>query len=169
MSETVIVPAEGIYVIAGDFGESEAAVRGNCAAFTAQGDNDPRPDWWGEPFHGGNPSNPHCRFEGTPAHPEEQARDDEAGAAVEDKQTDELLAHEDAGEGFDLEGSILIGQAVVCISPTTSTQTKKGVPGTWVPKNGYDGSKCNTAYFNIAPWGAGSQDSNGTYISVPLS
>lgn len=169
MSEHVIVPAEGIYVVAGDFGESEGAVRGNCAAFTAAGDNDPRPEWWGELFHGGNPENPHCRFEGTQAHEEDQDRPDEAGTPIEEVQTDNLLAHEDAGEGFDTEETLLIGQAVICISPTTSTQTKKGVPGTWVAKNGYIGGKCTTAWFNVAPWGAGSQDSNGTYISVPLS
>ena len=169
MTETVNAPAEGVYVIAGDFGDSEDAVRGNCAAFTAQGDNDPRPDWWGEPFHGGNPDNPHCMFVGTPAHEEEQDRPDEAGTPIEETQTDNLLAHEDAGEGFDIGDTVLIGQAVICISPTTSTQTKKGVPGTWVAKNGYTGDKCTTAWFNVAPWGHGSQDSNGTYISVPLS
>jgi hypothetical protein len=79
-----------------------------------------------------------------------------------------LLAHEDAGEGFDIGQTVLIGQVVICISPTTSTQTKKGVPGTWVAKNGYIGGKCTTAWFNVAPWGAGSQDSHGTYISVPV-
>src|SRR5690606_6380296 len=63
-------PAVGVYVIAGDFGASEAAVRGNCAAFTAQGDQVPQPDWYGEPFHGGSPSNPHCRFEGEQAYDE---------------------------------------------------------------------------------------------------
>jgi hypothetical protein len=168
MSESVTVPAEGIYVIAGDFGDSEDAVRGNCAAFTAQGDNDPLPDWWGDPFHGGNADNPHCKFEGTAAHPEDQDRDDEAGTAIEETQTDELLAHEDAGAGFDIGETVLIGQAVICISPTTTTQVKKGVPGTWVAKNGYTGGKCTTAWFNVAPWGHGSQDSNGTYISVPL-
>ena len=69
-----------------------------------------------------------------------------------------------------------LGQTVVCISP--STITKKGVPGAWVNKNGYDGGSftgtgsppapgCNTPYFKVAPWGNGSQTSNGTYISVP--
>ena len=167
--------AEGIYVIAGDFGDSEDAVRGNCAAFTAQGDNDPLPDWWGEPFHGGNPNNPHCRFEGTPASDEDvpETWDDpvlvgnEAADAIEETQTDELLAHEDNGEGFDISETVLIGQVVICISP--STTTKKGVPGVWKQQNGYTGNKCTTAWFNVAPWGHGSQDSNGTYISVPLA
>jgi hypothetical protein len=154
--ETIHVPAEGEYVIAGDFGDSEAAVRGNCAAFTAQGDSDPRPDWWGEPFHGGNPSNPHCMFVGTPAHDEvtEDTLDEpilignEPGVAIEEEQTDTLTAHEDAGEGFDTDETLLIGQVVVCISPTTGNQTKKGAPGTWVLKNGYTGDKCTTAWYN---------------------
>jgi hypothetical protein len=174
--QTIHHPAEGIYVIAGDFGDSEDAIRGNCAAFTAQGDHDPQPDWWGEPFHGGNPDKPHCMFVGTPAEDEviPESWDDpalignEAGTAINVEQTDTLMAHENAGEGFDIDETVLIGQTVICISPTTSTQTKKGVPGTWVAKNGYTGGKCTTAWFNVAPWGHGSQDSNGTYISVPL-
>jgi hypothetical protein len=170
MKEHVQTLVQGYYDIAGDFGDSEAAVRGNCAAFTAQGDNDPRPDWWGEPFHGGNPDNPHCKFvETAPAVDEVQDRPDEAGTPIEETQTDNLLAHEDAGEGFDDPTTVLIGQTVICISPTTGAQVKKGVPGTWVAKNGYTGGKCTTAWFNVAPWGAGSQDSNGTYISVPLN
>lgn len=169
MKETVFTGAEGYYELAGEFGDSNEAIRANCDAFTALGDNDPRPKWWGEPFHGGSAANPHCRFVGTQGGETEEDRPDEAGVPVEETQTDTLTAHEDAGEGFDDPATVLIGQVVVCISPTTSTQTKKGVPGTWTPKNGYDGSKCTTTYFNSAPWGAGSQDSNGTYISVPLA
>jgi hypothetical protein len=174
--QTIHHPAEGIYVINGDFGDSEDAVRGNCAAFTAQG-QDPTdlPDWWGEAFHGGSDDKPHCKFEGTPAEDEviPESFDDpvlvgnEAGTPVNQEQTDTLIAHEDAGEGFDIGETVLIGQAVICISP--STTTKKGVPGAWRTQNGYTGDKCTTAWFNIAPWGHGSQDSNGTYISVPLS
>jgi hypothetical protein len=173
--QTIHHNAEGKYVIAGDFGASEDAVRGNCAAFTAQGDNDPRPDWWGEPFHGGNPDNPHCMFDGTPASDEviPESFDEpvlignEAGTPVNQEQTDTLTAHEDAGEGFDISDTVLIGQAVICISP--STTVKKGVPGAWRTQNGYTGTKCTTAWFNVAPWGHGSQDSNGTYISVPIA
>jgi hypothetical protein len=51
-------------------------------------------------------------------------------------------------------------QVVICISP-------KKLPGTWTNQNGYLGSKCTTAWFNAAPWGAGTNTSNGTYISVP--
>ena len=105
----------------------------------------------------------------TPASEDDVDRDPELGSPINQSQTDSLLAHEDAGEGFDVDETVLIGQTVICISPTISTQTKKGVPGTWVAKNGYIGGKCTTAWFNVAPWGHGSQDSNGTYISVPLS
>lgn len=62
-------------------------------------------------------------------------------------------------------GNWFVGKVVVCISP--SKTVKGGVPGAWQNHNGYTGINCNTAYFNVAPWGGGSQDSNGTYISVP--
>jgi hypothetical protein len=55
-------------------------------------------------------------------------------------------------------------QVVICISPSTST--KKTVAG-WAWQNGYGGVNCTTAWFKIAPYGGGSQTSNGTYISVP--
>src|SRR4029453_13297478 len=142
--QTIHHPAVGIYVIAGDFGDSEDAIRGNCAAFTAQG-QDPTslPDWWGDPFHGGSADNPHCMFDGEPAFDEviPESWDDpvlignEAADAIEETQTDELLAHEDNGEGFDIGDTVLIGQAVICISP--SKTGPKGVPGTWTKQNGY--------------------------------
>jgi hypothetical protein len=66
---------------------------------------------------------------------------------------------------FTQTGNYLSGKVVVCISP--SKTVKGGVPGAWQNHNGYTGTKCNTTYFNTAPWGGGSQDSNGTYISVP--
>jgi hypothetical protein len=95
-------------------------------------------------------------FVGTAAHdePGEDTWDapalvgNEAGTAIEEEQTDTLTAHEDAGEGFDTSETLVIGQVVVCISPTTSTQTKKGAPGTWVAKNGYSGEKCTTDWYN---------------------
>lgn len=57
------------------------------------------------------------------------------------------------------------GQVVICISP--SKTVKGGVPGAWANHNGYMGSKCTTAWFNVAPWGAGTSTSNGTLTSVP--
>lgn len=91
----------------------------------------------------------------------------EAGVPVSQSQTDTLTAHEDFGGPTGAEGGpIFIGQVVVCISP--STTSKKGVPGDWVKKNGYDGIHCTTDWFkNFAEWGSGSQTSNGTWISVP--
>jgi hypothetical protein len=57
-------------------------------------------------------------------------------------------------------GNWFVDKVVICISP-------KKLPGIWTKQNGYTGINCNTAYFNTAPWGGGSQTSNGTYISVP--
>lgn len=179
------VPAEGAYVVNGDFGDSEAAVRGNCAAFTAQGfPLETRPDWWGvELFRGGSDAKPHCRFEGTQAHDETVPESWDppvlqytiAGTPVDQSQTDSLYAFEDHGGPVQVTGEYKIGQAVICISP--STTLKKGVPGVWRPQNGYNGGNmleltpavagCNTKYFMVAPWGSGSTTSNGTYISVP--
>lgn len=64
------------------------------------------------------------------------------------------------GGSWSEAGNWFVGKVVVCNSPTK-------LPGTWRPQNGYAGTKCNTTYFNSAPWGGGSQTSNGTYISVP--
>lgn len=73
--------------------------------------------------------------------------------------------HEVNGGPFAQAGYWFAGQVVICISP--STKLVKGVPGVWKQQNGYLGDKCTTAWFNVAPWGGGSQTSNGTYISVP--
>lgn len=100
-------------------------------------------------------------------------RPDEAGTPISQDQTDTLNGHEYHGGPVQAPGGVYhIGQVVVCISP--STTTKKGNPGAWRTQNGYDGGDmvgpaagCNTPYFKIAPWGAGTNTSNGTYISVP--
>jgi hypothetical protein len=146
-------PAVGIYVIAGDFGGSEDAVRNECVAFTNLGDNSPRPDWWGNPYHGGTADNPHCVFQGTPAYTEHHdAYNDppvlagnEAQTAINVDQFNTLRAHEDAGEGFDTSATLIIGQVVVCISPS-KTGTK--LPGAWTKQNGYTGDKCTTDWYN---------------------
>ena len=65
----------------------------------------------------------------------------EPQTAINQDQTDSLLAHEDAGEGFDTSQTLLIGQVVVCISP-------KKLPGTWTNQNGYTGTKCTTSWYN---------------------
>lgn len=75
--------------------------------------------------------------------------------------------HEANGGPFTEVGNWLAGKVVICISPTKN-------PGAWRVQNGYGGGSltgpaagCNTSYFKVAPWGGGSQTSNGTYISVP--
>lgn len=162
ITQTIHVPVQGHYVVEPEDQGDEEESQQSCIAFTNLGDNDPRPDWWGT-------DHAQCDFVVDEAAHDDEVVTTEAGTPIDETQTDTLLAHEDFGEGFDVDDTLLIGQAVICISPTTSTQTKKGVPGTWTPKNGYSGEKCTTAWFNVAPWGHGSQDSNGTYISVPLS
>jgi hypothetical protein len=167
MSESVHVPVQGYYEIDdNDHGSDEDAIRANCVAFTNLGPDASQP-WWGT-------DHAFCKFVTTvPAHDEDQDRPDEAGTPINQSQTDTLTGHENHGGPVQAPGGIFhIGQVVICISPSTST--KKGVPGAWRAQNGYDGGSstgpaagCNTPYFKIAPWGAGTDSSNGTYISVP--
>lgn len=156
MSESVFVPVAGYYVIEPTDQGNEEAGQNSCNAFTALGST------W---EHWGN-DHAQCDFvTTTPEHYEDQERADEAGTPENSTQTDNLNAFEDHGGPITIGGNIFVGQVVVCISP--SSTTKKGVPGEWRQQNGYTGDKCNTTYFNSAPWGGGSQTSNGTYISVP--
>lgn len=170
MSETVTTGASGFYELAGEFGDSNDAIRANCDAFTALGDNDPRPKWWGEPFHGGSLANPHCRFVGDPGSTDDEDRDPENGTPIEQTQRDTLLAHEDNGEGFDITETVSIGKVLVCISPTTSTQTKKGAPGTWVAMHGYSGLKCTTLWYNTGATVGVSNLNTGSnnVVTVPI-
>jgi len=162
MKESVHTLNQGYYVVADNaHGADEEAIRANCESFTGMANNDPRPPWWGMPE-----DHAFCHFiETAPAGDSDEDRPDEAGTPIEETQTDVLRAHEDAGEGYTIDDNVLLGQAVICISP--SKTGPKGVPGTWTKQNGYTGDKCTTAWFNVAPWGAGSQTSKGTYISVP--
>ena len=169
--------AEGVYVVYGDFGDSEDAIRGNCEAFTAAGLEDPQPDWFGDEFHGGNvdpTSNgfgPHCQFQGTQAYDEDIPESwdqaafvvNEAGIAVNQDQTDTLAAHEDFGEGFDTSETLNIGKVVVCISP-------KKLPGTWTKQNGYTGSLCTTSWYNSGAMTGVSNLNTGShnYVTVPV-
>ena len=61
------------------------------------------------------------------------------------EQCNQLLAHEDNGEGFSTDETLLIGQVVVCISPSN---TGKKLPGEWRQQNGYTGNKCTTEWYN---------------------
>ena len=85
------------------------------------------------------------RVETVAAHDEEQDRPDEAGTPIVQAQTDELLAHEDFGEGFSTSETMFIGKVVVCISPSKSG-TK--LPGAWTKQNGYTGNLCTTEWYN---------------------
>ena len=91
----------------------------------------------------------------------------EPGIPVNQNQTDNLNGFEDHGGIVQVTGEYHVGQPVICISPGS-----KG--GSWRVQNGYGGGSlsgpapgCNTPYFKIAPWGNGSQTSNGTFTSVP--
>jgi len=70
---------------------------------------------------------------------------DVPGGTFSQDQIDELSAHESMGAGFDTDETLLIGQVVVCISPSTAT---KKLPGAWRQQNGYTGDKCTTAWYN---------------------
>jgi hypothetical protein len=163
--------AVGEYVFHDDgTGSDEEATRANCQQYTDNGQ-----PWWGTMWRP-NENNKRCKFEGTPAYTETVLEDwedpvfvtNEAGVAISVEQEDDLLAHEDAGEGFSIGEDVLIGQVVVCISPSTST--KRGVPGAWVAKNGYLGDKCTTTWFNSgAMTGVDNLNLQGTFISVPLT
>jgi hypothetical protein len=88
----------------------------------------------------------HCEWTQTIAPGEkDEDRPPEAGAAIDQSQTDNLRAHENAGEGFSISEDIGLGQVVVCISPSR-TGTK--LPGLWSSQNGYVGTKCTTEWFN---------------------
>ncbi|MFM5917018.1 MAG: hypothetical protein ACKOOL_05730 [Novosphingobium sp.] len=127
-----------------------------------------------------NPSNPHwgqdigaCKWTGTgsdPVHiPDSWLPGPTEDVATYDHSVDQITISD--GSGHETNGGpyqetapagtlFNAAQVVVCISP-------KKLPGIWTNQNGYTGSKCNTTYFNSAPWGAGTNTSNGTYISVP--
>jgi hypothetical protein len=157
MQETVHVPVQGSYVVDPDApGDSKDAIRANCDAFTALGPDASQP-WWGT-------DHAFCDFVTTvAAHDEQQDRPPEAGTPISQDQTDTLSGHENHGGPVEADGGIFhIGQVVICISPSKPTPG-----GTWRTQNGYTGNLCTTAYFKIAPFGSGSESSNGTYISVP--
>lgn len=161
----------GHWIVSPDAHGNEEANTNNCNAF-----NSALP---GGPANGSATDQANCTYI-----VDEQAYDDpaytdpayndpavfvvnQAGIAVNQDQTDSLDAFEDHGGVVQVTGEYHVGQVVVCISPGS-----KG--GSWRTQNGYNGGSsvgpaagCNTPYFKIAPYGNGSQTSNGTFISVP--
>ena len=158
-------PLQGYYIPESTDQGNEEAKQQSCNAFTALG-----PTWthWGE-------DQGQCVFVMTAEATEDSYTPEYfdapvlfaslPGTPIEQDQVDTLTAFEDHGGPVEVTGEYYVGHTVVCISP--STTTKKGVPGAWVLKNGYTGDKCTTAWFTVAPWGAGTSTSQGTYISVP--
>jgi len=134
--------------------------RPNCSNYS-----DNSQPWWGEPFRP-SADNPRCKFQAAVTETDPEYWDAPAlistvdGVPVTQNQTDNLPGFEANGGEITIGGDIVLGQVVVCISPTKN-------PGTWRLQNGYLGTKCTTTYFNSAPWGSGSRTSRGTYITVP--
>ena len=158
--------AEGQYIIDPELigkPQEQAALQA-CNAFNAAHANGADQGFWGNSPQG------NCVFEGTQAYdetiPEEWdapvLRFTEAGTPVNQDQTDSIIAFEDHGGPVQVTGEYHVGQVVICISPN-----KPAPGGTWRTQNGYTGNKCTTDWFKVAPWGSGTEGSNGTYISVP--
>lgn len=166
-SETYIpavegTPVQGYYIRDPEANGNIEATERACAEFTDKG-----PTWsqWGE-----NQSK--CLFITTAdaVDPVEEQWIDNAPEAAPELTSNQTIdetntvygvaGHEAAAGPWTEVGNWLAEKVVVCISP-------KRLPGTWTAQNGYVGTNCNTTYFNTAPWGGGSQTSNGTYISVP--
>lgn len=167
-------PVQGIYVVHEDGHGNEEGAQQSCNAFTAQQPtslNDTTVPWWG--YVDPDPSKAdhgQCDFQktadATPDVTVPESWDNPVlqtnvpQTAINQDQTDSLTGHEENGGRVDVTGDYFVGQVVICISP-------KKLPGIWTKQNGYTGGKCTTEWFNQAPWGGGSQTSQGTYISVP--
>lgn len=155
--------------------EETTQPQGSCLAHNNTGDSLP---FWGEDTE-------QCKFIKTadavdPVHEDEYwtinppiVRDDLSTTHTVDETNiaEDVAGHEANGGPWSEEaapGTLWnAGQVVICISP--STTLKKGVPGVWRNQNGYLGTKCTTAWYNVAPWGAGTDSANGTLISVPAT
>lgn len=178
-------PVEGYYINC-DFGNGQGndnsgacdevgQPQGSCLAHTNAG-----PTWpgWGRDTE-------QCKFivtkEATDDSYTEESWDPpvtvgtEAGIPIELTQSNQLLAHEDNGEGFSTDETLLIGQVVVCISPSS---TGKKLPGEWRAQNGYDGGSsvqgeagCNTGWYNGgAMVGVPNlNDGSHNYVTVPIA
>lgn len=176
-------PVQGYYINC-DFGHGQGndnsgtcdevgQPQGACAAYNNQAAGGHYPEFWGE-------DKEQCKFIKTGDAIEPQPERWEAGPDVEHPEltTSHTIDETNVASGNGHEANAgpwtqlpppgtlwNAGQVVICISP--SKTVKGGVPGAWANHNGYTGTKCTTSWFNVAPWGAGTDSSNGTYISVP--
>jgi hypothetical protein len=169
-------PVQGYYIVHSDGHGNEEGAQQSCDAFSAKQPTsltDTTVPWWG--YVDPDPTKAdqgQCDFiktaDATPDVTVPESWDtpvlvtNVAQTAINQDQTDSLAGHEANGGRVDVTGDFFIGQVVICISP-------KKLPGVWTKQNGYTGGNCTTAWFNTAPWGGGSQTSNGTYISVPAT
>lgn len=161
-------PVLGYYVVDPDAHGNEEAAQNSCKAFNDLAPVAPdykAPGFWGDSPQGNcvfvktdDATLPVAEFWTLDA-PTDRG-DLDTAHTVQETNFASGSGHEVNGGPFTQIGSWLAGKVVICISP-------KKLPGTWTTQNGYIGNKCNTAYFYTAPWGGGSQTSNGTYISVP--
>jgi len=72
------------------------------------------------------------------------------GGSINQTQTDTLLATETQGESYFDATPVTLGEPVICISPSS---TGKKLPGAWVKKDIYTGTKCTGAwYFGTTPY-----------------
>ena len=177
---------QGFYRVHVDGNGNEEGTQQSCDAFTANAptlaDGSDAPPWWGIDYDPTNVEADHgqCDFIKTADADPGSEEDWIPGAPVDHPELSPTLTIDQvdraSGTGHETNGGPYTevapagtlwnaGQVVICISP--SKTVKGGVPGAWANHNGYTGTKCTTAWYNVAPWGAGSTTSNGTLISVP--
>jgi hypothetical protein len=164
---SVHIPRSGSWAVSPDYHGNEEAVTQNCVAFNSSLPNGPAN---GDPTDQAN-----CRFTVTQEASDEPAYHDPAsvfasglaGGNYNQQQTDNLSAHESLGSGFDTSETLLIGQVVVCISPSR-TGTK--LPGAWSKQNGYTGDKCTTDWYNGGATAGvpNLNDGSHNYVTVPV-
>ena len=190
-TETYVPPVpghyiQGYYLVHKDGHGNEEGTQQSCDAFTALApllpDGSDAPPWWGIDFDPTNVEADHGQCDFIKTADADPGSDEEwiPGAPVVHPELSPALTVDQvdraSGTGTETNGGPYTevaspgtlwnaGQVVICISP--SKTVKGGVPGAWANQNGYLGTKCTTAWYTVAPWGAGSQTSNGTLISVP--
>jgi hypothetical protein len=173
ISEAVFHPAVhhdqvGHWVVAPDFHGNEEAMTQNCNAFNISLPGGPN-----NAISDTNQAN--CLYiPDTPASDDPPFHDDPIvvatgvpGGSFDQTQTDTLAAHENNGAGYFDSATVIIGQVVVCISPSKNG-TK--LPGAWTAQNGYTGSKCTTTWYNGGATAGvpNLNDGSHNFVTVPV-